>query len=299
MTYGIIDIGSNTIRLNIYKIEGRKFELLMSKKESAGLVQYVKKGQMTKEGIEVLAECLERFKELMKLLHIDGFSSFATASLRNIDNSQTVIDIIKQRCNIEIDLLSGEEEGIISFHGALHGLRYDHGIYIDSGGGSSEILSYDQSKVFFSKSLPVGSLNLFNKYVKNIFPDVQEVKLIRERIEKELEKTVDSKKCRCDVISVTGGSMRAVRTLLVKMNYIDESTFEIKSSMLSDLVKKLMEDPEKTVHLFLKVKPDRVHTLMPGLLIIETIAKYTKSKKVQVSMYGIREGYLLDKIIGG
>lgn len=49
MTYGIIDIGSNTIRLNIYKIKGESFELLLSKKEAAGLVQYVKKEKMSDE----------------------------------------------------------------------------------------------------------------------------------------------------------------------------------------------------------------------------------------------------------
>lgn len=299
MIYGIIDIGSNTIRLNIYKIEGETFDLLLSKKEAAGLVQYIKKDKMSKEGIDRLAQCLNQFKELMDLLHLDGYSAFATASLRNIDNSNEVIDAIDKICAIHIDLLSGAQEGRISFHGAIHGLRYDSGIYVDTGGGSSEIILYDQRQIGFVTSLPVGSLNVFNKYVSNIIPSKTEIKAIQDRMSKEL-KAVDQKKSllRCDDLAITGGSMRAVRALLVQLQWIRDDVYEIDASLLKDLIKFLQEDTKATIRLFLKVKPDRIHTLFTGLLIIDAIARYTKAKRVQVSTHGVREGYLMEKILG-
>ena len=82
MLCGIIDIGSNTIRLNVYSIENTKFEVLFSKKENAGIVSYVKKKQMTQEGIDKLERCLSRFKKMLDSLHITTYSAFATASLR-------------------------------------------------------------------------------------------------------------------------------------------------------------------------------------------------------------------------
>lgn len=299
MTYGIIDIGSNTIRLNIYKIKGDSFELLLSKKEAAGLVQYVKKEKMSDEGIHRLAECLNRFKEMMDLLHLDGYAAFATASLRNINNSKEVIEAIWSLCQIRIDLLSGAQEGRISFHGAIHGLHYDSGIYVDTGGGSSEIILYDQKQIGFVTSLPVGSLNLFNKYVSNIIPSKSEIKTIQDRLLKEL-KACDQKKSilRCDDLAVTGGSMRAIRSLLVEMKWIKDDVYELDACMLKNLIKTLQNDIGQTIHLFLKVKPDRVHTMFTGLLIIDTIARYTKAKRIQVSTNGVREGYLMEKILG-
>ena len=299
MTYGIIDIGSNTIRLNIYKIKGESFELLLSKKEAAGLVQYVKKEKMSDEGIHRLAECLNRFKEMMDLLHLDGYAAFATASLRNINNSKEVIEAIWSLCQIRIDLLSGAQEGRISFHGAIHGLHYDRGIYVDTGGGSSEIILYDQKQIGFVTSLPVGSLNLFNKYVSNIIPSKSEIKTIQDRLLKEL-KACDQKKSilRCDDLAVTGGSMRAIRSLLVEMKWIKDDVYELDACMLKNLIKTLQNDIGQTIHLFLKVKPDRVHTMFTGLLIIDTIARYTKAKRIQVSTNGVREGYLMEKILG-
>lgn len=299
MTYGIIDIGSNTIRLNIYKIKGESFELLLSKKEAAGLVQFVKKEKMTTEGIHRLADCLNQFKEVMDLLHLDGYAAFATASLRNIDNSQEVIEEIEKFCQIHIDLLGGAQEGRISFHGAIHGLHYDSGIYVDTGGGSSEIILYDDKQIGFVTSLPVGSLNLFNKYVSNIIPSKSEIKAIQERLLKEL-KACDQKKSilRCEDMAVTGGSMRAIRLLLVQLKWIKKDEYEINASMLKDLIKLLQNDIGQTIHLFLKVKPDRVHTMFTGLLIIDAIARYTKARRIQVSTNGVREGYLMEKILG-
>lgn len=299
MLYGIIDIGSNTIRMNIYKIDGRQFHLLLSKKEAVGLVQYVKKSVMSQEGIDRLAACLTQFREMIELLHLDGYSAFATASLRNIDNSQDVIDAIFQKCQVPIDLLSGAQEGRISFHGAIYGLAHQNGIYVDTGGGSSEVILYDKRQIGFVASLPIGSLNLYNKYVKNIIPTKSEIKTIQERIEKELT-TIDRKKSilKAEDLSVTGGSMRAIRILLISLRWIEKDVYEFDASMIRQLVKYLQEDEGKTIHRFLKVKPDRVHTMFPGLLIIDTIAQYTKAKRIQVSMNGVREGYLMEKILG-
>lgn len=299
MLYGIIDIGSNTIRMNIYKIEGHHFNLLLSKKEAVGLVQYVKKSVMSQEGIDRLAECLDQFREMIDILHLDGYSAFATASLRNINNSQDVIDAIDQKCHVHIDLLSGAQEGRISFHGAIYGLSHQNGIYVDTGGGSSEVILYDKRQIGFVASLPVGSLNLYNKYVKNIIPTKSEIKEIQERILKELN-AIDRKKSvlKADDLSVTGGSMRAIRSLLISMRWIEKEVYEFDASMLRRLVKSLQEDESKTIHLFLKVKPDRVHTMFTGLLIIDTLAQYTKAKRIQVSTNGVREGYLMEKILG-
>ncbi|WP_296242771.1 hypothetical protein, partial [uncultured Faecalicoccus sp.] len=148
-------------------------------------------------------------------------------------------------------------------------------------------------------SLPIGSLNLYNKYVKNIIPTKSEIKTIQERIEKELT-TIDRKKSilKAEDLSVTGGSMRAIRSLLISLRWIEKDVYEFDASMIRQLVKYLQEDEGKTIHRFLKVKPDRVHTMFPGLLIIDTIAQYTKAKRIQVSMNGVREGYLMEKILG-
>lgn len=300
MTYGIIDIGSNTIRMNIYHVEGKHFDLLMSKKEAAGLAAYIKKGKLTAAGVDVLADVLTSFTANLDLLHVDHYRAFATASLRNTKNSSEVIAEIKKRCHVDIDLLSGVAEARLSFHGAVGGLDYDDGMYIDSGGGSTEIVLYDQKTPAILKSLPIGSLNLFEDFVEEVIPTSSEIAAISDKVKQELKAAEDKKNLfRVENLVVTGGSMRAIRKLLVQMGKIDRNRYDFDPQDVQTLLTELSAMPAKQViRLFLKCKADRVHTLFPGLLIIAGIAKYTKAQHIQVSKNGVREGYLMEKVIG-
>lgn len=124
MNIGIIDIGSNTIRLNVYELNNKSFHLLFSKKENVGLISYVNKNNLSLEGITKLKNCLLRFKKTLEALDIYVMDAFATASLRNLDNSKEVLSIISNSLNIHIEIISGTTEGELSFLGAMHQTAY-------------------------------------------------------------------------------------------------------------------------------------------------------------------------------
>ncbi|MBV1768366.1 MAG: phosphatase, partial [Methanobacterium sp.] len=136
MLYGIVDIGSNTVRLNVYHCKEKDISLLFSKKENLGLVFFIKKGKLTTKGIEKLLNFLKKIKKDLDILKINSYTFFSTAILRNIENSAEVRGLIKEKLDIEIDLLSGEEEGELSFYGSITSIKKDHGVLIDLGGGS-------------------------------------------------------------------------------------------------------------------------------------------------------------------
>ena len=119
MFYGVVDIGSNTVKLNVYNSRDNNIKIDFSEKENLGLIFYINNGKLTDEGIEELVTVLKKMKNDLDYLKIDNYSFFSTASLRNIVNSYEVIQIIKNRVNIKIDVLSGEEEGELSFFGFI------------------------------------------------------------------------------------------------------------------------------------------------------------------------------------
>ena len=93
--YGVIDIGSNTIRLVVYQVYGQKIKPMFNKKFSAGLAGYINdKNRITKEGIEKAVHTLCELKMLLESVQIEELFVFATASLRNIDNTQEALDAI-------------------------------------------------------------------------------------------------------------------------------------------------------------------------------------------------------------
>ena len=95
MKCGIVDVGSNTMRLSIYHWEGRRFKLLMNKKEMAGLAGYIKEGVLSDSGILVACRVLAGYKALLDNFDIKELHVFGTAPLRNIVNTEEALDTIR------------------------------------------------------------------------------------------------------------------------------------------------------------------------------------------------------------
>lgn len=270
MNIGIIDIGSNTIRLNVYESNKHSFHLLFSKKENVGLISYINKNNLTLEGINKLKQCLLRLKKTLDTLGIHIIDAFATASLRNLDNKDEVLAIISYTVKINIVLLSGTTEGNLSFKGAMHQIERPEGLYIDSGGASTEFVFYKHYNNLATYSLNIGSLNLFNKYVKKVIPTKEETIQIQKRVQCELESVPTPKEIsEFQNLAVTGGNMRAVRSLLVHFDWINRDEYIFSADKINKLLQTLSNNRTDTLHLFLKIKPERVHTMFCGLLILE------------------------------
>lgn len=301
MLYGIVDIGSNTVRLNVYHCKNNDIRVMFSKKENLGLVFYIKKGKLTNKGIKKLVTLLNEMKADLDYLEIKGYF-FSTASLRNIENHADVIQIIKDEVNIEIDILSGEEEGELSFCGSISTIQKDNGILIDLGGGSVEIVLFKNKKIREKYSIPVGSLKMYNAYVSDMIPNKNECNLIKERIYSELEKSGLNNEEKIPFMCGIGGSIRAIAKILVDLNLQNKKADLIDVKLLKTLenelnLNELNLNNKDIYYKILQVKPSKIHTLVPALLILESITSYFGCEELQISEFSVREGYLLKKVL--
>ena len=297
MLYGIVDIGSNTVRLNVYRCEDEDIRVVFSKKDNLGLVFYIKSGKLTNIGIEKLITVLKKIKKDFDYLNIESYRFFSTASLRNIKNSTEVIQIIKDKVNIDIDLLSGEEEGELSFCGSISTIKKDNGILIDLGGGSVEIVLFKNKKIEEEYSIPVGSLKMYNDYVSDMIPNENECNLIKERIYSELAKIGVNNEEKIPFMCGVGGSIRAIGLILVDLNLLKKKAALIDVKLLKQLKNELNLNNKDTYNKILYVKPSRIHTLVPALLMLESITSYFGCEEIQISKFSVREGYLYKKIL--
>lgn len=296
MYTGIVDIGSNTIRLIIYNIDKAKnIEKIFSYKETAGLAGYVEKGLLNPNGIAILNRTLTQIKKITDDLSIPKVWYFATASLRNIDNSDAVLKIIRGELEIDIDIVSNEDEGYLSYY-AMKSLLNDklnseNGIIADIGGGSSEIVIFKGNRIIENTSLPIGSLNLHSKFVKGIMPDKKEIKAIKDEINAHLSK-IDNNDTFSELIGV-GGTFRLIPELLANDNKV------FTAHQLENLIDCGKTDRNDLAKLILKTKPERIHTALPGMMIAKEIMKKWNVSKVLTDRVSVRDGYLLKKNNGG
>ncbi len=297
MIYALVDIGSNTMRMNIYKSKNNNIDLLFTSKQSAGLAGYVENGIMSKKGIKKAIEALKSFMEIVNHFEIDKMYVFATAALRNVYNSESAVSEIEKATGLDIDVISGEQEARLDFIGATKLFDLKEGILVDIGGGSTEIVTFKNQKIISAISFPLGSLNSYKMYVSEILPNKKEIKDIKNHLERELSGLTQIDKENYKVLCGVGGSIRATRKL---HNWIYEAPSDnntISSKNLKSMVKFLSKGSKESIDAILQVSPDRVHTILPGIIILNEIVKKFGSDEIIVSDYGVREGYLFEKVL--
>ena len=291
-------MGSNTIRLSIYHWEGRQFKLLMNKKEMAGLAGYIKDGVLSDRGILVACQVLSGFKALLENFDIRDIHVFATASLRNIVNTEDALDTIRAVTGVTVEVVSGSDEATLSFLGAtVGGGAPDTGLLADIGGGSTELVAYEKGGITSGCSLPMGSLSLFTRYVTGLFPTREERHAIRDQVEAELERA-KTQGVRCAHLTGVGGTIRAAAKLCNDLSGADQNNRTIPAEEIRALYKDLKKGDQATLRQILRIVPDRVHTILPGLAILCAVLKSYEVETVLVSPCGVREGYLLQRVMG-
>ena len=291
--YAVIDIGSNTIRLVIYKIENNQIKALLNKKSPVGLAGYVNKNRyLKKSGIRKAVSVLGEFREILEHMTIREVFPFATASLRNINNAPEVLDVIKKEYGFDVRILSGEEEAVFDYYGSLQAMEMDNGLLCDIGGGSTEIVSYRDHAIHTAVSLPIGSLNLYQSHVKGILPRRKELETIRRHIMEELEQLPSIKYPVTDLCAV-GGSARAALQMVRSLGKEEDTpSFAYPPQRLEDFLTEAVEAPEEFARRLLKTAPERIHTFLPGAAVLLTVAEYYHIKRILTVPYGVREGYL-------
>ena len=298
MKCGIVDLGSNTIRLSIYHWEGRQFKLLMNKKEMAGLAGYIKDGVLSDRGILVACQVLSGFKALLENFDIRDIHVFATASLRNIVNTEDALDTIRAVTGVTVEVVSGSDEATLSFLGAtVGGGAPATGLLADIGGGFTELVAYEKRGITSRGSLPMGSLSLFTRYVTGLFPTREERHAIRDQVEAELERA-KTQGVRCAHLTGVGGTIRAAAKLCNDLSGADQNNRTIPAEEIRALYKDLKKGDQATLRQILRIVPDRVHTILPGLAILCAVLKSYGVETVLVSPCGVREGYLLQRVMG-
>ena len=298
MICGIIDLGSNTIRLSIYQCENGRGKLLTNRKVMAGLAGYVVDGELSRAGIQVACQTLEEYKALMGNLGFENLRVFATASLRNVSNTAEAVSQIQAATGLEVDVISGTEEARLSFLGAVHGQGPEEGLLIDLGGGSTELVKYQDREILSSCSLSLGSLSLYSRFVSRLHPTKPERKAIRAQVREQLARHDPTPAPIAHACGV-GGTARAACKVANLAFGRNQDCLTLTAKELHKLLKLLRDPDRQMLNLLLKAAPDRIHTLVPGLIVLDTVAQAYALEDLTVSRCGVREGYLQDRVLGG
>ena len=298
MNYAVIDLGSNSMRLSIYNCINDQATKIFSRKEIAGLISYVSNGSLSIEGIQKTCDVLDSFKETSaKYVEPSNIHLFATASLRNLKNKEKVIKSITEKTTLIPDILDGNEEAALGFAGVSKFVNCNNGIMIDIGGASTELVLFRDYKAVELISLPIGCLNLSLDYVGEIIPNAEEIKQIKEVIKKHFSQITWSKNVQCSRMVGVGGTLRAAFKLSRALFNLTPEKDIFDAGYIKEINRLIRNRKNNIYHTLYRHTPERLLTAPTGLIILQHAIKTFGCDTILVSKYGLREGYLFDRVL--
>ena len=279
----VVDIGSNTVKLVVYRVKGKKIEKIYSDSIYVRLLNYLKDGKLTEEGILKLEIVLRDFREKVEEFQTDCTIAFATYVVRVAENRKGLLERIEEYLNVEV--LSGEEEAYYSALGALLDVKVKRGLLFDIGGGSLEICEIVNSKPQSCKSYPLGTLS-FKDHVKNGY--VEDEIGIRRQI-RALVNPYDFKIYESEILIGVGGSIRPLRKIVGKRR--------IKKKQLEEVIGKIKKMRSIEITESYGIPVERAKTVtVPAIVVLELMDIF-KVKELVISKSGVREGIVFKRVI--
>lgn len=177
--YAAIDIGSNAMRLlisNVVEQEGKEPQF-----NKSSLVRVPIRlgqdaftvGEISAENIDRMVDAMKAFNLLMKVHKVERYMAFATSAMREAYNAKEVVELIKKKADIKIEIIDGKKEAAIIASTDLHHLlRTDQTyLFVDVGGGSTEFTLFSDGKMINSRSFKAGTVRLLNNMVHDVVWD--------------------------------------------------------------------------------------------------------------------------------
>lgn len=292
---GIIDIGSNSIRLVVYELTaGSAYRVVDESKRSARLSGKVTPdGRLESEQIRGIVEILQHFQKLCAAHRTDSIRTVATAAIRNATNSEQIVAELESATGLRIEVLSGDEEAQLGFYGMINTMEMTDGFLIDIGGGSTEISLFRDRKLLRSVSLPYGCVNASRLIAQDGPVTDADIARIRHMITRALEPYPWVRLHPGLPLVGLGGTVRNLCKIHQRqIRYSLPVTHNYRMSgdemlRLQDRLASLPLDKRKKVD---GLSSDRADILVPGTVILTTVYMLAESSEYRISGAGLRDG---------
>lgn len=301
----IVNIGSNSMRIVMYEVDEKKYKKLIDEKNFSGLITEIKKEKMTDIGLSKMCYFLNYARELCRIADCNDISCFATSAMRKVKNKEEIVALVKLKTGITVEILSEEEETTYDSISVLSKIGNLESVALDMGGGSCQIFKCNKGKLLEGDSFEIGSLYLYDKFVKGLIPNEKESKAIKRHVKEALSKCENLNKLNYKEVYVFGGTMRAIYKLYDAMpcnsnkskGMVKDSLYKaISVKEIKEMIDEIYDLNINGINILCHVIPERVYTIIPGMIAIKQICNYLGTKKIRLIDASVREGYLINSL---
>ncbi|GEM_PF-666555 len=307
-----LDIGSHTTRMLIAECTDspRFFRALERRRVFTHLGEGFKgneKGNLTEGAVERTSRAIKSFVASAGKFGVDEFRAVSTGVSRRAVNKRYFLDLIKTRAGIDVEIISGRREAMLTRRGVIYGSGWsgsDSRVIFDLGGATTEFIWGDESDLRI-KSLPVGALVLTHDYVTSDPPGGDTVRAISDRVAAILDHSLSREKKKLADILLTGSGGTATTLAAVLNRFgVREITPEringlvIGRDRIEQLVNRIKSMPASGREKIKGMEKGRAEVILAGALAVEGIMHFFNTMEMTVSYSDILEGILISYILG-
>ena len=315
MRYATIDIGTNSMRLLLSEVRDNTFLERKKYVNTTRLGQGIdKSGFINDNSIKNNIESLKEFVDLSREYACEKILCMGTAALRNAKNRDVFIKEAKLKLDVDVDVISGEEEALLGYTGVIGGIKIEDEaiLIIDIGGGSTEFILGDQSEIFYRKSIDLGALSLSERFFTSMPESEQELDKAKTHIERnvfsivsdlkqifesdKLSEKFDFKQLKLIGIGGTITSVSAINQNLEVYSMEKVHSSVVKYSELKNQIENIKSMNLNQRREIAALQKKRAEIILSGELILESIMRSLNMKFIEISEFDNLEGLVLKNI---
>jgi exopolyphosphatase / guanosine-5'-triphosphate,3'-diphosphate pyrophosphatase len=297
-TFAAIDIGSNSVRLKISRLQAGRLKQIHEDREVTRLGEGVfSSGLLLPESMTETVRVLRRFHRSMQECGTDTVRVVATAAMRDARNSRAFLEWVRSTTGWTIEIISGLEEARLIHLGIVSAGRMGNQsvLLVDLGGGSCELTLSRQGKLRDTVSLPLGAVRLTGEFLQHDPPRKSELKRLREFVDREITRVQDRiKAARVSAVIATSGTAAALAgaaSRLPRAGKRTPATYATRE-MISRITKQLsrmgLEERSKVPG----IGPRRAEIICAGAVVYSQLLERCHLAGFRYSPLGLRDGIL-------
>lgn len=284
----VIDVGSNSVRLVLYRIEGRSIWTVYNEKVLAGLGRDIgQTGRLAPDGVAQAMAALRRFRAVIEAANPDEIFTAATAAVRDAADGQDFVDRVQAETGLHLRILSGPDEARYAALGVLAGAPASRGVVGDLGGASLELTPIGPEGAGPGITLPLGPF-AFGPFPEHN-PDI-----LRKAVDERLSSAGALK---AETFHAVGGAWRNLALIHMHMAGYPLRVvhqYEMRRAEALEACRFVASQSRRSLEAVEGVSKKRAETLPHAAVVLERLVLALDIQKVALSAFGVREGLLFE-----
>ena len=295
-TFAAVDIGSNSVRLKIARLQSGRLRPIHEDREVTRLGEGVfRSGFLTPESMAETVKVLRRFHRATQQVVTDSVRVVATSALRDARNSQAFLEWVRSATGWRVEIISGVEEARLIHLGLVSGARVDRSptLMMDLGGGSCELTVSHGGHIRDAVSLPLGAVRLTDEFLRHDPVRKGELKRLRGFAAREVNRIAARiAAARISNVIATSGTAAALAVVATRLRRGGSRRPVVSRAEMTRIAKRLARLPVAERRKIEGIGPRRAEIIVAGAMVYHELLDRLHLKGFRYSPLGLRDGTL-------